>query len=180
MNFTEGSASDPFLKSVTLLAEMRRSGWALSWGNFCHRHGFRKNQPFCCYRSGDAATGFRVPTLFPRIRFAETASAPNTYRGWDAPGGAHWASGSPHLENHPYPHAGPIKRAGSWSRTSPSYCGGSGAGQNTETVVVAPPYKGIGARGYVQSSAGDSGYLPMGPWAFKDAVELTLLEAPGW
>ena len=56
---------------------------------------------------------------------------------------------------------------------------GLGAGQNTEAVVVAPPYKGIGARGCVQSTTGDSGYLPMGPWAFKDAVGLTLVEAPG-
>ena len=56
---------------------------------------------------------------------------------------------------------------------------GLGTGQNTETVVVAPPYKGIGARGCVQSSARDSGYLPMVPWAFKDAVGLTLSAAPG-
>jgi hypothetical protein len=39
---------------------------------------------------------------------------------------------------------------------SPSYYAGSGAGQNTETVVVASSYEEIGARMCFQSNARDS------------------------
>jgi hypothetical protein len=45
---------------------------------------------------------------------------------------------------------------------SPSYYAGSGAGQNTETVVVASPHGLIGARVCVQSSARDSGAFAYG------------------
>ena len=42
-----------------------------------------------------------------------------------------------------------------------SYYGGSGAGQHTETVVVAPPYENVGAGVSVQSSATDSGGISL-------------------
>jgi len=53
---------------------------------------------------------------------------------------------------------------GGFSRVIPwesSYYGGSGAGQHTETVVVAPPYENVGARVSVQSIATDSGGISL-------------------
>jgi len=45
---------------------------------------------------------------------------------------------------------------------SPSYYTGSGAGQNTETVVVASSYEVIGARVSVESTRRDSGLWSYG------------------
>ena len=58
-----------------------------------------------------------------------------------------------------------------------SYYGGSGAGQHTETVVVAPPYENVGAGVSIQSKQRTQGYLPMAQCAFSDAVGSTLRSA---
>ena len=77
----------------------------------------------------------------------------------DAPQGA--LGYCPHLEEHSYPHAGLIKMTGSPRIRESSYTGGSGAGQHTEAVIDAPPYKVMGARVDVQSMARDSGVVSL-------------------
>jgi hypothetical protein len=62
---------------------------------------------------------------------------------------------------------------------SPSYYGGSGAGQTAETVVVASSYEEIGARVCVQSNATDSGVMFLRCHGHsRDAVVLTFEQAP--
>jgi len=66
----------------------------------------RVQEVYFATEDGVAVTDRAMPTWFPRNRFAELCSAPNTYWGCSA----FSARGiSPHLEEHSYPHAGQSK-----------------------------------------------------------------------
>jgi hypothetical protein len=117
--------------------------------------------------SDNAATRLSVPTWFQRSRFAESVSAPNTYRGSWAQKARTWKIIRTRM---------PARSRGrGHGSASPSYYGGSGAGQNTETVVVASSYEEIGARMCVQSNARDSGIASYGATGIPGMQSVRLL-----
>jgi len=98
--------------------------------------GYCKN--FFRHKHGVAATDSAMPTWFPRNRFAESCSAPNTYWGYSAISARGFC---PHREEHSYPHAGrskdgliPIGSGRPVTREA------RGRGSARKTVVNAPPY----------------------------------------